>query len=120
MEKFGIINLIGIISLIAILGNVGGKTMENEKIGVEDLALLPELSTAFPILIKTDFSQVFPEAGDLSDVEQAQLIAHFNQKFDIPQDALETKIESVLSIVQKQIGVIQEAIVLFKKPPSVS
>jgi hypothetical protein len=111
-----ITNLKAMVSVMASLGTVGGKSMEDGKINVADLALLPSLVNVFPRMLLIDFSQVVPEAKDLTQAESEELVAHFKTEFDIPQDDIEVKIEGVLSICVKLSGLVSEAIALLKKP----
>jgi hypothetical protein len=111
-----IASLKGLVSVGAALGSVAGATMEDGKVDVKDLALLPRLIPVFPDLLAIDFSQVVPEAKDLSEAEAAELVALYKAEFDIPQDDVEVKIETVLSLCVRLAGIVAELIAAFKKP----
>jgi hypothetical protein len=111
-----IAQLKSLVSVGAALGSVAGATMADGKVDVKDLALLPRLIPVFPALLAIDFAQVVPEAKDLSEAEALELVEHYKQQFDIPQDDLEVKIETVLSLCVRLAGIVGELIAAFKKP----
>lgn len=111
----GIENLKKIVTVVAALGNIGGKSMVDGKIDARDLVLAAELIPVFPILLSVDFMMLVPEGADIAQVEAEELVAHFKAVFDIPQD-VEVKIEAVISLCVKFVGLVSEAIALFKKP----
>lgn len=111
-----IAQLKSLVSVGAALGSVAGATMEDNKVDVKDLALLPRLIPVFPALLAIDFAQVVPEAKDLSEAEAAELVALYKAEFDIPQDDVEVKIETVLSLCVRLSGIVAELIAAFKKP----
>jgi hypothetical protein len=111
-----IASLKSLVSVGAALGSVAGATMEDGKVDVKDLALLPRLIPVFPALLAIDFAQAIPEAKDLSESEALELVALYKAEFDIPQDDLEVKIETVLSLCVRLAGIIGELVALFKKP----
>jgi hypothetical protein len=111
-----IASLKALVSVGAALGSVAGATMEDGKVDVKDLALLPRLIPVFPALLAIDFAQVVPEAKDLSEAEALELVEHFKAEFNIPQEAIEYKIEAVLGICVRLAGIVGELVALFKKP----
>ncbi len=111
-----IASLKSLVSVGAALGSVAGATMEDGKVDVKDLALLPRLIPVFPALLAIDFAQVVPEAKDLSEAEALELVEHFKASFDIPQEAIEYKVETVLSLCVRLSGIVAELVALFKKP----
>jgi hypothetical protein len=111
-----IASLKSLVSVGAALGSVAGATMEDGKVDVKDLALLPRLIPVFPALLAIDFAQVVPEAKDLSEAEALELVALYKAEFDIPQDDVEVKIETVLSLCVRLSGIVAELIATFKKP----
>ena len=110
-----IVSLKALVSVGAAIGSVAGATMEDGKVDVKDLALLPKLFPVFPALLAIDFKQVIPEAKDLSEGEALELVEHFKAEFAIPQADLETKIEAVLSLCVRLAGIVAELVALFKK-----
>lgn len=111
-----IVSLKGLVSVGAAIGSVAGATMEDGKVDVKDLALLPKLIPVFPALLAIDFKQVVPEAKDLSEAEALDLVEHFKAEFAIPQADVEIKIEAVLALCVRLAGIIAELVALFKKP----
>jgi hypothetical protein len=116
MQKIGVESLKKIIVLGSKLGNIAGKSMEDNKVNLADLVLLPGLVMVFPTMLEIDWSQAVPEAVDLSSEEAAELVACFCECFDIPQDDVEAKIENALKVVAKLVDCIQSLIKLFVKP----
>lgn len=110
-----IVNIKALVSVAAALGSVAGATMEDGKVDMKDLALLPKLIPVFPALLAIDFKQVVPEAKDLSEAEALELVEHYKAEFAIPQADLEIKIEAVLSLCVRLYGIIAEIVALFKK-----
>lgn len=108
--KFGIANLMIVTTVLASLGNIAGKSMEDGKVDGKDLALLPEAVMIFPLAVQAEWTELVPEATDLDEAEQAQLLAHFKEKFNIPQDDLETKIEDVLGILKDGASLVMRLI----------
>ncbi len=115
--------VLGAISVLAKVGNIGGKVMENGKVGMEDIVVLPEVAMLFPVISAVKWSEVVAEAKVFT-VEQADAaVAHFKAEFNIPQDAVEVKIETVIEALEKvavlgfQIAdAVKTMIALFKKP----
>jgi hypothetical protein len=117
-KRRSIVEISALKSLIfvgASIGNIAGETMVNNKIGVEDLPLLGKLIPVFPALMAIDFKSVLPEVKDLSESEAIELVEYYKQVFDIPQESLEVKIETVLSLCVRLYGIIAELVLLFKK-----
>jgi hypothetical protein len=100
----------------AVLGNVAGESMADGKVDVKDIMLVGKLATVFPALLAIDFKAVLPEAKDLSEAEAMELVEYFKAEFNIPQDDMEVKIETVLSLCVRLAGIVGELVALFKKP----
>lgn len=105
-----------IISIAARLGNIAGKSLDDGKISLADIVLLPSLAMVFVDLIKIEWKKFLPELKTLTDVQQADLISHFKTEFNIPQKSIEVSIESVLSVVVQLSHTIMSLIHLYKKP----
>jgi hypothetical protein len=116
MEVMSFENLKKAVSVAAKVGNIAGKTFEDGKLSMADLALLPEFITLFPAFIAVEWTKVVPTAKELTTEQIAELMALFSSEFDIPQDKLEQTIEAVLGIVSQLVGVIANLIAIFKKP----
>ena len=65
-------------------------------------------------LIGTDFKAIIPEIKDLDSLELEELKLYFEEKFDIPQDDIEKKIESMIGLVIKISQLIPEIIEVIK------
>jgi hypothetical protein len=111
-----IASLKSLVFVAASLGNIAGESMADGKVDVKDLALIGKLIPVFPALLAIDFAAVIPEAKDLSEAEAMELVEYFKAEFNIPQDSLEVKIETVLSLCVRLAGIVGELVALFKKP----
>ena len=109
-------SLKSLVFVAASLGNIAGETMEDGKVDAKDLAMIGKLIPVFPALLAIDFKAVIPEAKDLSESEALELVEFFKAQFNIPQDDLEVKIETVLSLCVRLAGIVGELVALFKKP----
>lgn len=115
METFGIENLKKIISVGAKIGNIGGMTFQDGQINKDDLLVLPSFFELFPTLIAVQWTQIVPEAKDISESESAELIDWFKYEFNIPQDNVEVTIEQALSLINTVAQFIVNIIKAFKK-----
>jgi hypothetical protein len=109
-------SLKSLVFVAASLGNIAGETMEDGKVDTKDIALIGKLIPVFPAILAIDFAAVIPEAKDLSESEALELVDLFKAQFNIPQDDLEVKIETVLSLCVRLSGIVAELVALFKKP----
>jgi hypothetical protein len=116
-------NVLGAISVLAKIGNAGGKVLENGKVGMEDIVVLPDVAMLFPVAAAVKWPEAVAEAKALT-VEQAdQCVAHFKEVFDIPQDNVEVKIEKIVEAIEKVavlslqiVDTVKVVIELVKKP----
>ena len=114
-EKLNIDDLKKLVAAIGSLGSVAGEVFEDGKISLTDLVSIGKLGIALSQLALIDYEKVLPEVKNLSSAEIMELHAIFADKFDMPQDALEAKVEKIFLTSQKLFAVIVEAIILFKK-----
>jgi hypothetical protein len=112
----GIESLKAVVVVAATLGNVGGEVMQDGKIDSADFIIVGKLVPMFPALLKVEWAKVVPEVKDLTQAEADDLVAFFKAQFNIPQDAMETKIEHVLDVCVEVSKVVAKLIALFKKP----
>ncbi len=118
MSKLGIANLLAITGVMASIGNIAGKSYEDGKLSAADLpGALIDGAAIIPSLISIEWNQLIPEGKDLDQEEQAQLMAHYKAKFDIPQDDLELTIEDVIEDIRLAVMVINRMVKRFKKQP---
>jgi len=108
-------NLKKVISIAASIGNIAGRSLVDGRIDLRDLVLLPNLAVVLVDLIHVEWSQVIPEARDLSADEQTQLIEHFKKEFVLPQRIIEVTIEETLAIIVQLKTVIVNLITVFQK-----
>ena len=109
-DKFGVDQSLDLVEVIADLGNVAGLSLEDGKIGIEDVFLLGRVSSAITKLVSIDFGLVLKEAGDY-DAEELKLIQEgFVVRFDIPQDKVEVVVEKGLALAVKWQALIVESI----------
>lgn len=108
-------NLANIISVAAKLGTIAGASFDDGKISVMDVVRLPDLAMLFVQLIKTDWTQIIPEAKDMDEEERRFLINQFKREFDLPNDKLELRIEVILETLNQFSGIVGKFINLVKK-----
>lgn len=108
-------NLKKVISIAARLGNVAGKSLIDGRIDLKDIILLPNIAMIFVDLIHIEWSQIIPEAKDLTFQEQNELIEHFKKEFEIPQRIIEVTIEETIAVIMQLKTVIMNLITVFQK-----
>ena len=113
MEKLGISNLKPIVSLGIELGNVADKVGRNT--GASRYLHLMDLFDELTALGSVEFKKVGAEIKDLDEAERKELHEHIKVKFDIVDDKLEMAIEKGLSLVERQYGLVKEAMELAKE-----
>ena len=118
MSNFGIENLLIITSVLASVGNIAGKAYEDGKLTATDLPdAVMRGAVLIPKLIEIEWNQLIPEAKDLDEGEQAQLLAHFKKEFDIPQDSLELLIEDVIEDIRLGALLVNRMVKRFRREP---
>lgn len=95
MEKHSIDQVSKIVFIAVTLANCAGTALEDGKIGLGDFGVLLKLGQVAPLFAEVDFSKALPQLGDLSPVELATLKSDLS-KLELPNDALEQKIEQLL------------------------
>lgn len=113
-NKIGIDELTKVVDVLAGLGNVVGQVEKDGKIDGEDFNQLIPLGVIVGAALKISPSEGVKQAGDLDDVERAALIARFNEKFDIPQDQLESVIEQALGLTSEGYGFVTKVLAFVK------
>ena len=108
--KLGIDQAIIVAECIADLGNIGGKVWEDERIDENDLAQLLPLIPVIQKGAKINWKVVGAQFADLDPEESAAMISVLEKRFDIPQDAIEVKIEKGLKILVKIYDAVDEVI----------
>ena len=100
---FGIENLKKCFNVLIEGGNVVGKAWEDGTINVADAGHLILLLDELTELGNVNFKAIPQEAKDLDAAEIAELTEHLKTKFDIPQDALEQKIEEGIALLSRLV-----------------
>lgn len=88
-----------VVSIVAKLGGIAGKTLEDGKVSFGDLAQLPDMTRVFVDLISVEWSQVVSNCHQLTKPDCEALVEHFKKEFKLPQAGLEVKIENILTLV---------------------
>ena len=104
-----------IITAVASAGNLAGKVYADGKIDAADLSSVPEFLMALvPSLTTVKFGEISAEVSNLTDAEIAEILVHFNTVFNIPEDKIETNIESILGLVKDAVGIVTKVIAIIK------
>lgn len=111
MEKLGVENLKIAVGGVSSLASVAMNAAKGG-FGVEDLKYLYQLATLFPELSKLKAGQVLPEAKDLDVSEIKEIEAVLKSHFDLEDEALEGKIEQIVSVAGKFAGLVPELIAI--------
>ncbi len=116
-------NVLNAVSVLAKLGNVGGKVMTDNKIDLADLVVLPEVAMLFPLISTVKWGEIVVEAKALTVAQADAVVAQFKADFNIPQDDLETTIETVIEKIEKVsilaiqvVETVKDLVACFKKP----
>jgi hypothetical protein len=110
----GIENLKAIVAFAAKNETLIGKLVDGG-ITKDDLILVPEFMIALPDLIQIHWSELLPEAKDLTIEECQELIATHNAAFSLPDKKVEATIEETLVLVAQVSSIVFKLIALFKK-----
>jgi hypothetical protein len=113
-KKLGIANVKMMVVGLASFGSVASSVLADGKIGLADFAQIMKLTTALGSVAKLDVKQVIPELSDLDAEEKAELLAVFDENFNIVEDDVEKKIEAGLAATAKALEAIQFIISLVK------
>jgi hypothetical protein len=97
-EPVGITETADMVEFIASLGNAIGKSLDDKKLGLSDIANLIGPVTKLPAAV-SGISKIAQELADMDDDEKDKLIALFREKFDVPQDGAEEAIEDSLRLI---------------------
>lgn len=97
------------------IGNAAGRAFEDGEIGIGDLGALFQLLGAVKDIVGVDFSRVWPEAKDVDQQEFNGLIDLVVDKFDIPQQALEDKMEVLVEKSKVAYAAVAALVVLFQE-----
>ncbi len=90
---------------IADLASLVGAAMEDGKLGVSDLGELLSALPKLAALAQIDYPALYEEVKALSPDEAQALADLFCQRFDIPQDSVEAKLEAGLGYVKQAMEV---------------
>jgi hypothetical protein len=111
----GTTNIFMAISILAMLGNVGGKAYEDGKLDEKDVMLITNVVMILPLAIKCNWGEALAEGKALDLTASEACMEHFKKEFDIPQDNTEFLIEDVISFVIDGASMIKRAVEIFKR-----
>lgn len=103
--KLGIDNITKVVSIIAVLANVGDQFGRDS--GVTRWSHLVLLGPAIMTLQGINFSQVLPEIKDLDADERSKLTALFDSSLQLGNEHLEGVVEKGLGIVTDLVSIIE-------------
>ena len=104
-----------IVSIAAVLSNVAGSSLADNKIDLSDMAYIGQLVMVFPLFAGADFTKVADEVKNFKVEDAEALVAQFKAEFNIPQEDTEVTIEKVLDIVVRVTALMLDLIAVFKK-----
>ena len=110
-EKFGIEGIKNILNAGFALAQTATLALEDGFQAFQDILAIAPQAMNVSNVIKNNIAQAKDEYNDLSSDERNQIIAFVSEKFDIPNDQSEAKIEGVF----KLLVVADETRVLFSK-----
>jgi hypothetical protein len=112
MEKFGIINLKILIALPIEIGNIAGAISKSEDKSWKRFLKLFDLFDEAVDLLKVDWKLIKDEYLDLSEVEKSEIQQYLIERFDLPNDRIESIVENSFSILFELETVIKKTIAL--------
>ena len=114
-EKVGIVNTIVVMdALLSVGGTIAEGLQDDGKFGIADSIKLakniPETLSAIHAA-----KEMPTELRDLDDEERAQIVAHFADKFDLPNDDLEERLERAFRVAVNLSAEVVEIVDLAKE-----
>lgn len=106
-DKYGTANVKKVLDLVVELANVVGLSIRDGKITTGNVALL--LDEVFA-LKDFDLEQFKFEFAELSADERSELLEHLKVKFDLPNDAVEARIERGAFLASRLVELVPEFI----------
>jgi len=116
--KLGIDKVKVLLGAVIEFGNVTGEVMEDGKFTVGDITPIITLWDDIKAIVEVDKKEMSAQFLDIDEVERAELGVFIKEKFDIPQDEIEQKIEQGLTIALKLVEIgfeLKDFIIGFKK-----
>jgi hypothetical protein len=96
-EKKGIMNIIVVMDALIAIGMDVAEALEDKKLSwLEGVGLANNVPAVFGAINAA--TELPDEFRDLDDAERDHIVAHFAEKFDLPSDELEEKLERVFAI----------------------
>lgn len=106
-EKYSATELVDVVVAIADTADVADTVFADGVVSARDIASLPSLLRALKEFGDVDYTQLLPEAIDLS-VDEAKLVAAaFNEHFNIQNDTIEDTIESGIALLLEGVDKIK-------------
>jgi hypothetical protein len=92
-SKLPVTSLIPVLLAAAVVGNLVGKVLEDDKVNVGDLGAIVGSLGEFASFTSLKPGAALAESLDLDDAEKGQVLAAFRQKFDLKDDVTEGAVE---------------------------
>ena len=88
--EFGVENFNKVVDLPIEVGNIFGKMYEDGELTKEDAVHVTELADEMFALFGVKYTEIPKELGELDAEDREAIQTHIAQKFDIPQDQIES------------------------------
>ena len=85
------------------MANVIGLSLEDGKISAKDFGLMFNLIDEFSAISGVDWDELKNEFNDFDQEDLEEVGEHFKQKFNIPQDDIEQKVEEIFLVIIKLV-----------------
>ena len=109
-KQLGVENLSIFLAYVVDLGIAGDVIFEDGQVSVGDVGALWDMGKHMLSLGHIDFAQVFPEFEDITAEEMGHLVNMMKERFDLPDDQLEAKVEVFMDIGARIYLAIKDAI----------
>lgn len=103
----GVQELGEVISCFAAFANASGKSLEDGKMGLTDIAYLMPALLKLPAAVE-GFSAVGAELKDLDEVELEALKEQLKVELDLPQDSIEAAIEGAAEVAVRIVKLVSD------------
>lgn len=117
-KKYGIENVKKCLAVFLEGGNIAGEIVSRsgEEVKWYEKFLVPfvKMGDELMALFSVDYKLVLPEFGEIDAEEKAELLAWAQEKFDIPQDNVEEKVEQAFKYMFMLGDILKEVIQFVK------
>lgn len=116
-QKLGIDHVKKLFLVVIDLGNAAGATFEDKKINLMDVKSLMSMAHSMKELsTDVDFKLALPEFKDLDANELDELAKLVDENLDIPEEAVEDKVQQIFHLGVRFFDVVKEMIDLVEHP----